>query len=204
MDIIMTIVWIVIGYIVGSIPWALVIGKVFYKKDIRNYGSGNLGGSNAGRVLGVKAGGAVIILDALKAFLVMALTAQITPVAIPYAGVAACIGHCFPLFANFRGGKAVATAFGFLFGLGVFGVADFVFIFIYPGLFFLMVLGATKMVALASITAMVVATIISFLTTGNLMVSILILLLTGFIIYRHRSNIIRITKHCENKITWLS
>ena len=68
---IQNILGIVIGYIVGSIPWALIIGKVFYKKDVREYGSGNLGGTNDGRVLGIKAGIAGIVLDALKAFFVM-------------------------------------------------------------------------------------------------------------------------------------
>ena len=63
----------VLGYLFGSIPWALVIGKVFYKTDVRNFGSGNLGGTNAGRVLGKKAGVTVIILDGLKAFFVVGL-----------------------------------------------------------------------------------------------------------------------------------
>ena len=203
MDLIMTIIWIVIGYIVGSIPWALVIGKVFYKKDIRQFGSGNLGGSNAGRVLGGKAGVIVVVLDAAKALVVMALTSKFAPQAIAYAGAAACIGHCFPVFAQFKGGKAVATTFGFLLGLGLFGCADFVFIFIYPVLFFFMILGLTKMVAIASCLSMVVATIISFLTTDSILISIFVLALTLFIIYRHRANIQRILKKQENKITWL-
>ena len=73
MSIILTIVWVLIGYFFGSIPWGLIIGKVFYKTDIREYGSGNLGGTNAGRVLGKKAGIAVTILDALKAFAMMTI-----------------------------------------------------------------------------------------------------------------------------------
>ena len=67
----MVVFYLFLGYVIGSIPWALIIGKVFYHKDIRQYGSGNLGGSNAGRVLGKPAGVAVIVLDALKALLVM-------------------------------------------------------------------------------------------------------------------------------------
>ncbi|MBR5207432.1 MAG: glycerol-3-phosphate acyltransferase, partial [Erysipelotrichaceae bacterium] len=69
----MEILILILAYLFGSIPWALVIGKVFYKTDIRNHGSGNLGGSNAGRVLGKKAGVAVIALDALKALLSVVL-----------------------------------------------------------------------------------------------------------------------------------
>lgn len=203
MDIIMTIIWIAIGYIIGSIPWALVIGKLFYKTDIRQHGSGNLGGSNAGRVLGGKVGAIVIFLDAAKAFFVMFICSKFAPQAIAYAGIAACVGHCFPVFAEFKGGKAVATAYGFLLGLGVFGAADLVFVFVYPLLFFILILGISKMVALASCLSMLIATIISFLTCDNIMISIFILLLTAFIIYRHRSNIVRIVKHKENKITWL-
>ena len=102
-----TIIVIILSYLFGSVPWALVIGKVFYHKDIRKEGSGNLGASNAGRVLGKTAGVAVTILDALKAFLSMYLAYLFAPNAILFAGLACCIGHCFPIFANFHGGKAV-------------------------------------------------------------------------------------------------
>ena len=80
----------VLGYLFGSIPWALVIGKVFYKTDVRNFGSGNLGGTNAGRVLGKKAGVTVIILDGLKAFFVVGLCVLFVPEAAVYAGLACC------------------------------------------------------------------------------------------------------------------
>ena len=101
------ILWCIIGYLIGSVPWGLVIGKVFYHKDIREYGSGNLGGTNAARVLGTPVGILVILLDALKAFLVMSLNHYIAPGIEQYCGLAVCIGHCFPIFANFKGGKAV-------------------------------------------------------------------------------------------------
>ena len=114
---------ILIGYFLGSIPFALVIGKVFYKKDIRNYGSGNLGGGNAGRVLGKKAGLAVMTMDILKVtfaiFLISLLTENENVMIL--AGLAAAAGHCFPVFAKFKGGKAVATMYGFLFGMAVIG-----------------------------------------------------------------------------------
>ena len=108
---------ILLSYLLGSIPWALVIGKVFYGKDIRLEGSGNLGGTNAGRVLGKKAGVSVIVLDALKGLIAMLIANMIAPETIIYAGLACCIGHCFPVFANFKGGKAVATSFGYLLGI---------------------------------------------------------------------------------------
>ena len=191
-----------IGYIIGSIPWALIIGKVFYKKDIREYGSGNLGGSNAGRVLGAKAGAAVIILDALKAFIYMAILTKIAPVAIPYAGMAVIVGHCFPIFAHFKGGKGVASAMGYLLGLSLLGFGDIWFTFIYPVLIFVLVLCLTKWVSLSSMLSLVAATVIAFIT-NELYIAICILIITVFIIYRHKANIQRIAKNQETKITWL-
>ena len=191
-----------IGYIIGSIPWALIIGKVFYKKDIREYGSGNLGGSNAGRVLGAKAGATVIILDALKAFIYMAILTKIAPVAIPYAGMAVIVGHCFPIFAHFKGGKGVASAMGYLLGLSLLGFGDIWFTFIYPVLIFALVLCLTKWVSLSSMLSLVAATVIAFIT-NELYIAICILIITVFIIYRHKTNIQRIAKNQETKITWL-
>ena len=116
------IILIVLGYFIGSIPFALIIGKVFYKTDIREYGSKNLGGGNAGRVLGKKAGVAVMTLDILKVSFVVFLATLFggSETAVVCGGLAAAIGHCWPVFAKFRGGKAVATMYGFLFGLFVF------------------------------------------------------------------------------------
>ena len=202
-NIISVIIWSIIGYIIGSVPWALIIGKVFYKKDIRQYGSGNLGGTNAGRVLGKKAGIAVTLLDGLKAFILMLILAFVDHDVIPYVGIAVMIGHCFPLFANFKGGKGVACAMGYLFGLGVFGFADFIFIFVYPTLIFFLSLAITKIVSLSSMIDLTSATIISYLTTRELYITILIGIMTLFVIYRHKENIKRIIKGKESKITWI-
>ena len=113
---------IVLGYLIGSVPFALVIGKVFFHKDIRQYGSGNLGGSNAGRVLGKRAGLATMALDLLKVTLVVLIAARIggDDTVIALGALAAILGHCYPLFAQFHGGKAVASMYGMLFGLVVF------------------------------------------------------------------------------------
>lgn len=203
MDVFLIILWTIIGYVIGSIPWALVIGKTFFKKDIRNYGSGNLGGSNAARVLGFKVGALVILLDGLKAFLLMALANIIFPKAILYTGFAACIGHCYPLFANFKGGKAVATTYGFLLGIGTFITHDIIFSFLFPVLMFFIVLGLTKIVSISSMSAMVFETIVAFLTYKNSLASYMVLFLTLFIIYRHRSNIIRLIKKEEPKVGFL-
>ena len=151
---------VLIGYFLGSIPFALVIGKVFYKTDIRNFGSKNLGGSNAGRVLGKKAGIAVMTMDILKVtaaiFLVSLFASEET--ALIVAGLSAAAGHCFPIFAHFKGGKAVATMYGFLFGMALIGGYSF-WIFFLPLLAFLGILYIGKIVALASVGSAIINTI---------------------------------------------
>ena len=108
MDIMISIILIILSYLYGSIPFALVIGRLVYKTDVRNYGSGNLGGTNTGRVLGKKAGVAVILLDASKALLVMLLTSYLCSLLkmnndLAYICALACvIGHCYPVFASFN------------------------------------------------------------------------------------------------------
>ena len=108
------VLFILLGYLMGSFPSALVIGKVFYNGiDIREHGSGNLGGTNALRVLGKKGGFAVYFIDffkgAIAVFIAMHLGAEVHPLIV---GIFALIGHIYPVFAGFRGGKAVASAAG--------------------------------------------------------------------------------------------
>ena len=191
------ILWIVIGYIIGSIPWGLIIGKVFFHKDIRNYGSGNLGGTNAGRVLGKSIGIIVIVLDALKAFIVMCFANIYAKETLSYVGLAVCIGHCFPIFAGFRGGKAVASSYGYLLGLYLFVTKD-PFTFIIPVAIFFIVLSISKMVSLSSMIGLSFATL--YLFTKDIKFGILMLLLTLFVIYRHKANIQRIIQGTESKI----
>lgn len=203
MNFIYIVIAVVLGYFVGSIPWALIIGQVFYHKDIREYGSGNLGGTNAGRVLGKKVGMAVIVLDALKGLFLMLIVNLIYHPATPFVGLAVIIGHSFPIFADFKGGKGVASAFGYLLGLAILGFGDVFFTFIYPLLFFILVLAMFKMVSLASMVALSLAAIISFLTNPNLEVSILLAIQAIFVIIRHIPNIKRIINHNERKISWI-
>ncbi len=195
---------VLIGYILGSVPFALVIGKVFYKTDIRNYGSKNLGGGNTGRVLGKKAGVAVMTLDILKVTLAMFLASLIADSheMLTAAGLAAAVGHCFPLFARFKGGKAVATMYGFLFGLIVVGGYS-VLLFLIPLISFLIILYIGKIIALASMGSAVVATIYVALSTGSVLFTIALVVFTLLMIWRHIPNIKRIIKHEENKIKWM-
>ena len=150
----MTVLCIILGYLLGSIPFALVIGKLFYKTDIRQYGSGNLGGTNAGRVLGKKAGISVIVLDVLKVVLAAGLASLVSEPAAIWTSLACCIGHCYPIFAHFKGGKAVTTMFGFLISTSIFIFQEFSY-FLVPLFMFLIILYLFKYVSLGSICASV-------------------------------------------------
>ncbi len=193
----------IIGYLLGSIPFALVIGKVFYNTDIRKHGSGNLGGTNAGRTLGKKAGIAVIVLDVLKAALAMIIASMIDPASMIYAGFFATIGHCFPLFAGFKGGKAVSTAFGFLFAVSLLVTKNVLLHFLLPLLILVVVLYLTKMVSLASIVAISAAAIIMWLSGAELIVCLAVSAIALIVIVRHKENIGRILSKTERKITWM-
>lgn len=193
------IIWLLIGYLIGSIPWGLVIGKVFFNKDIREYGSGNPGGTNAGRVLGTPVGIIVILLDGLKALLVMILCHRIDPGLEQYAGLAVCIGHCFPVFAGFKGGKAVACSYGYMLGLALYVTREYVFTFILPLTVFFAVLILSKMVSLSSMLG-VSSVAIGVFFFVNRLIGLLLSALALFVIYRHRSNIKRILNGTESKI----
>lgn len=197
------ILLLLIAYLLGSIPSALWVGQLFYKMDIRQHGSGNLGGTNTFRILGKKAGIAVTLIDILKG------TVAVWLVALPFfeqsnihpliPGILAVVGHMYPVFARFKGGKAVATSGGVLLG---YNWPVFILLFIT----FLIVLKLTKMV---SLTSMIVATvgllysIFHYVRTGDFTLLIMIGLFAIFIFYRHRANIARIKAGTEPKVTWL-
>ncbi|MBU5594179.1 glycerol-3-phosphate 1-O-acyltransferase PlsY [Amphibacillus sp. MSJ-3] len=189
--------FILTAYLLGSIPSGLIIGKVFFNTDIREHGSGNLGGTNTFRVLGKKAGIVVTLADILKGTLATLLPvifnhSEISPLII---GVFAVIGHMYPVFARFRGGKAVATSGGL-----ILGVNPLLFLIILISFF--IALYISKYVSLSSMTAGVIA----FITTIIMKeygLTIVTGILTLFIFYRHRANIKRIINKTEPKITWL-
>lgn len=194
---------LVIAYLLGSIPSALWIGKLFYKTDIRAHGSGNLGATNTFRVLGKTAGFIVTLMDILKGtaatllpFLPIFAETNWNPLMI---GIFAVIGHMYPVFANFKGGKAVATSGGVILG---YHWPIFVLLF----LSFFIALKLSKMVSFSSMSVAVVGFIYSFIyfiVTKDIYLFIVIAVLALFIFYRHRSNIERIKAGTEPKITWL-
>ncbi|MDC3425916.1 glycerol-3-phosphate 1-O-acyltransferase PlsY [Aquibacillus sp. 3ASR75-11] len=185
-----------IAYVIGSIPSGLIVGKVWYKTDIREHGSGNLGGTNTFRVLGLKAGLIVTSADILKGTIATILplffVTEINPLII---GIFAVIGHMYPVFARFKGGKAVATSGGVILGVNPILFA------IILATFFLM-LYATKYVSLSSMVTGVITVIVTILQ-NDVGLTIVTTILTIFVIYRHRANIKRILNKTEPKITWM-
>ncbi|MCD7807719.1 MAG: glycerol-3-phosphate 1-O-acyltransferase PlsY [Erysipelotrichaceae bacterium] len=202
MNIFIYILLVIMSYLYGSIPFALVIGKVFYHTDVRNSGSGNLGGTNAGRVLGKKAGLAVIVLDASKcciSILISSLVAQYFHLNgdIIYLSALACvIGHCYPIFAEFRGGKAVSVAIGY--ALMTNRIA-----FVVALVIFMITLYLSKYVSLSSILAAVSIVIISPLIGYSTIGVLTNIVIVGLLIYKHKANIQRLLNGTENKITWM-
>lgn len=180
---------IIIGYLVGSIPFALIFGKIFGGIDVRQYGSGNLGGTNVIRLLGLKIGLPVILFDIGKGFLAAylgtLLGGELTGL---LAGVLAVFGHFYPIFANFKGGKGVATGAGVFLFLAPIPISIAISVF-------LIVLAIFGYVSLASILGAVTGIILFILPEFITGMSIYFVVRLGgifiaaFIIYKHRSNI---------------
>lgn len=189
---------VIVSYLLGSIPSGLIVGKAFYGIDIREHGSGNLGGTNTFRTLGKKAGMIVTAADILKGTLaatlpiIFGMESQIDPL---IAGMIAVVGHMYPVFANFKGGKAVATSGGVL-------LACAPVMFLVMVVVFLLSLYITKFVSLSSIIASIVAVIYAVIAKEPLLI-IVVSLLSLFVIYRHRANIKRIMNKTEPKIKWM-
>lgn len=203
------IIAVAIAYLFGSVPWGLFIGLVFFHKDLRKEGSGNIGGTNAGRILGKPVGVLVIVLDALKAFFSMAIAHYLAPGCEVYAGLACCFGHCFPVFTRFQGGKAVATSYGYFLGLALFVTHNWLFTFVLPVVAFFIILFFSRMVSFSSMLALwinaIASTLLYFFSADSLRVSVPIslILLSIFVTYRHRANIERIMAGTESKIKWM-
>ena len=193
-----------LAYLIGAVPFAYVVGKLFYKVDVRQHGSGNLGGSNTGRVLGKKAGLAVMTLDLLKVSLVVFLAGKFSaqPWVVACAATAAAAGHCWPVFVRFKGGKAVATLYGFLFGLWVCESLS-PLVFFLPLLCFLAVLFMFKIVSVSSITSSLAAAAYLWLSGADMSYAIAAIFFALLIILRHHENIRRLLAGNERKISWI-
>lgn len=196
---------LIMAYLCGSIPTAVWIGQAFYGVDVREYGSGNAGATNTFRVLGKQAGIPVMLLDILKGwtatnlafFIGVTTTGGIN--SIPYTnyelalGIAAVMGHLFPVFAGFRGGKGIATLFGMVLAIHLHAALLCVCMFI-------IVLLVFKYVSLGSITAGFTYLIgVSFVFPSNRSVVIYGMCMFLLILVTHQKNIERLLKGSESK-----
>lgn len=209
---------IILSYLVGSIPNSILISKLVRGIDIRNYGSGNAGGSNVFRVLGWKWGILTILLDALKGAIAVIVVARFYLDRFPFhnvtpfddftliqiiCGVTAVIGHVWTLFAGFKGGKGIAT------GLGVLIMIVTVDMALALGVFFLVV-GLSRYISLGSLAAAVAVPLIMIIRENIFGVDIrgyhtilpFAILLAMFVIYTHRANIVRLIEGSERKVSF--
>ena len=201
----MTIVLLIISYLLGSIPSGLWIGQAFFNINIREHGSGNTGTTNTFRILGKKAGMATFVIDFFKGTIatLLPLIFHVQGVSPLVFGLLAVIGHTFPVFASFKGGKAVATSAGVIFGFAP-------LFCLYLAVVFFGTLYLGSMISLSSVTAALAAVlgVILFPLIGFLLPSydilfvVIILALASLIIIRHKDNINRIQNKTENLVPW--
>ena len=200
-----TIIGLILAYLLGSIPTGLWIGQLFFKKNLREYGSGNTGTTNTFRILGKTAGTVTFAIDFFKGTLatLLPLLLHINGISPMIFGLLAVLGHTFPIFAEFKGGKAVATSAGVVLG---FSPAFFVYLI---GIF-ASILYLGSMISLASVLSAVIAILSALLfplvgfilPSYDLFFTLIIIALALIIILRHRENMVRIKKKQENLIPW--
>ncbi len=202
-----TIIAVTGAYLIGSVPTAVWLGRFFYKTDVREYGSGNSGATNTFRVLGAKAGLPVLFIDILKGVISVNLahlvaghhqgTEPFYNLQLALA-VAAMFGHIFPVFANFRGGKGVATMMGII--LAVHFHAALICI----GIFLLLLL-LTRFVSLSSIiTGFSFPLIIMFLFHNSILsLNIFSIFVSILILITHQKNIERLVRGKESRVNIL-
>lgn len=197
------IIIILLAYVLGSIPTAVWVGKVFFHLDVREHGSKNAGATNAIRVFGWKAGLPVFLFDVFKGWLAVMLSSffmasQLTPDQMVFlkigSAAAVVLGHVFPLFAGFRGGKGVATLVGV--GIAIYPVTVWVMLGV-----FALVLLVTGYVSLGSITTAILFPFIDilFFKQDNFWLMGLAILVAIFIPITHRKNIRRLLKGEESR-----
>ena len=192
----MVVVLMIVAYILGSIPNALWIGKVFKGIDVREHGSKNTGSTNAARVLGAKLGILTLILDISKGAIPTLIVTMLldSSISVILVGICAILGHSFSIFMKFKGGKAVATTVG-------------VFIVLVPGaillaaVIFFLVFGITRYVSLSSMIGAISLPIWIILFYKNIPLTIFGIIIAILIIVRHKSNIQRLLNGTESKFS---
>lgn len=189
------IIVIFLSYVIGSIPSGLILGKILWHVDLRQHGSKNIGATNAWRTLGKLPGFIVFVADLLKGMLGVYLGMMLvgSSTAMIIGGIMAIVGHSLSLFLKFKGGKGVATGLGVLIMLMP-SVSAIVF------LVWLIVVLISKYVSLGSIIAAVLVPVCAFIMGLSFDFVVFGIVAAVFVIYRHKSNIIRLINGTENKI----
>lgn len=193
------IVFSLINYLLGSIPFALVIGKAFYHTDVRQFGSGNLGATNTGRVLGKLPAYLVAFLDGCKGLIAYLIEAAINPQAALFASIFVVVGHCWPLFAGFKGGKGVATTCGIIVAISLGSWKMLLLCAVIPGICWYLISHFTEYVSLASLFSLLLSAVLSTFATDNIYITLVFTLLLILVTYRHKENIMRLINGTESK-----
>ena len=180
------------SYFLGSIPFGLILSKIFLKKDIRQSGSGNIGATNVLRSGGKVLGFLTLIMDGLKSYLAVMITIRFFSDYFFLSAILVFLGHLFPIWLKFKGGKGVATYLGILFGLNFFYAVVFI-------LSWLTIIFITKFVSLGSLVSSLIVLSMNVYFEG-LNDSIMLFLFLVLIIYSHRTNIGRLKSGTESKI----
>ena len=199
-----TLLFVLLAYLTGAFPSAVWVGKTFYKIDVREFGSGNAGATNTFRVLGKKAGIPVLIMDIFKGWLSVNYISFLTNIPesaeavfeIKLAfGIAAVIGHLFPIYTGFRGGKGIATLLGLLIGLHTVAA-------LYSILVFVIVFVTSKYVSLGSIIAAIAFPILVILILGstNVSLNLFAFFVPILSLITHQKNIERLLRGEETKV----
>ena len=189
-------IWIVGAYLIGSIPFGYLIGRM-RGVDVRTVGSKNIGATNVYRTVGHKWGFLAFFCDFLKgflpAFLALRLASSVNENLPICVGLACVIGHTLTVFMKFRGGKGVATAFGMMVALAT-----------YPALLafavFVVTVWLSHYISLGSMLAAATLAVLVWFFPVLLAMRVIAALIAVFVIYKHKSNIDRLVKGCENKI----
>jgi glycerol-3-phosphate acyltransferase PlsY len=194
----MTVLAMIIAYFIGSIPTGLWLGQKFLGTDLREHGSGNLGATNAFRVLGKKWGATVLFLDVLKGLAPVVLLPpmlglQSQPSTELLIGGSAIAGHVFSCFVNFRGGKGVATALGVFLAVATWQMLVVLLI----GVAIIMITGY---VSLASITGALLLPILLYVSSKSALVLLVSCVVSTMVLVRHKGNIQRLLNGTENRL----
>ena len=180
------------SYLLGSIPFGLILTKLFLKKDIRDVGSGNIGTTNVLRTGKKSLAAATLLLDLLKGYLSVVITFHYFEDLISYSALLCFVGHIFPIWLKFKGGKGVATYLGVILALSY----KFFLIF---GISWLILTFLLRFASLSSIVSTLIIFLYSYFFENNNF-SLILFIFFIIILYTHRENIVRLKNSSENKI----